>query len=45
MDMMLACGEGRRKRSHPTKRWMEEKNTMSGLNLAELRDAVEDWDM
>ena len=37
-DNMLACGEGRRER----KRWMEEIHTMSGMNLVELRDAVED---
>jgi len=41
-DMMLANGEGRRKRGHPMKRWMEEILTMSGMNLVELRDAVED---
>ena len=26
------------------KSWMEEISTMSGMNLAELRDAVKDWD-
>ena len=38
--MMLACGEGRRR-----KRWMEEIHTMSGMNLAERRDAAEDRDV
>jgi len=36
-EMMLACGEGRRKRCRPRKRWIEEIHTMS-----ELRDVVED---
>src|SRR6218665_1585702 len=44
-DMMMAWGEGRRKRCRPRKRWMEEIHTMSGMNLAELRDAVEDLDL
>ena len=44
-DMILACGEGRRKRSCPRKRWMEGIHTMSGMNLADLRDAVEDRDL
>jgi len=43
-DMMLAYGEGRRKRRSPMKRWMEEI-LISGMNLAELRDAVEDRDL
>src|SRR6218665_1306310 len=41
----LACGEGRRKRGRPRKKWMEEIHAMSGMNLAELRDAVEDRDV
>ena len=45
-DMMLACGKGRRKRGRPRKKWMEEKiYKMPGMNLAELRDAVEDRDV
>src|SRR6218665_1764158 len=44
-DMMLAYGEGRRKRDRPMKRWMEETLKMSGMILAELRDAVEDRDL
>ena len=44
-DMMLACGEGRRKRGRPKKKWMGEIHTKSGMNLAELRDAVEDRDV
>ena len=42
-DIMLTCGEGRRKRLK--KKWMEEMHTMSGMNLVELRNAVEDWEM
>jgi len=44
-DVMLACDEGRRKRGRPRKKSMEEIHTMSGMNLAELRDAVEDRDV
>src|SRR6218665_1988385 len=44
-DMMLAYGEGRRKRGHPMKRWMEEILTTSRMNLAELKDAVADRDL
>ena len=44
-DMMLACSEGRRKRGRPKKKLMEEMHTMSGMNLAEFRDVVEDWDV
>ena len=39
-DMMLACGEGRRKRGRPRKKWMEEIHTMPGMNLVDLRDAL-----
>ena len=42
-DMMLAYGEGR-KRGSPMKRWMEEI-LISGMNLAEPRDTVEDRDL
>src|SRR6218665_2558056 len=34
-EMVLARGEGRRKRGCPMKRWMEEIHTMSGMDLAE----------
>src|SRR6218665_4008007 len=44
-DMMLACFEGRRKRGRPKKKWMKEIHTMSWMNLAEPRDAVEDRDV
>ena len=44
-DMMLACGEGRREKGRPRKKWMEEIHTMSGMNLMELRDAVENRDV
>ena len=29
---------GKKEESRPKKKWMEEKHTMSGMNLAELRD-------
>ena len=35
-ELMLTCGEGRRMRC------MEEIRAISGMDLAELRDAVED---
>ena len=36
--MMLACGEGRRGR--PIRRWMNEIHEVTGMKLAELRDAM-----
>ena len=37
--MMLACGEGRR-RGRPIRRWMNEIHEVTGMKLAELRDAT-----
>jgi len=44
-DMMMDCGEGRRKRGRTRKRKMEEVHTMSGMSLEELRDSTEDRDL
>ena len=38
-EMMLACGEGVRRRGRPTQ-WMEEIHGRTAMNLAQLRDAV-----
>src|SRR6218665_2889474 len=35
--MMLACGEGRRRRGRPRRRWMDEIHEVTGMKLAELR--------
>ncbi len=39
-EMMLACGEGRRRRGRPRKRWMEEILVGTGMGLEELREVV-----
>ena len=39
-EMMLACGEGRRKQGRPRKKWMDEIHETTGMNLAELRYAT-----
>jgi hypothetical protein len=41
-EMMLACGEGRRRRGRPRRRWMEEIHEKTKMNLEELRNATED---
>jgi hypothetical protein len=41
-EMMLACGEGRRRRGRPRRRWMEEIHKRTKMNLEELRDTTED---
>ena len=38
-EMMLACGEGKRKTGRPRKKWMDEIQERTGMNLEELRDA------
>ena len=38
--MMLACGEGRRRRGRPRRRWMDEIHEVTGIKLAELRDVT-----
>ena len=39
-EMMLACGEGRRRRGWPRKRWMEEILVGTKMGLEELREVV-----
>src|ERR1700733_6545060 len=41
-EMMLACGEGERRRGRPRKRWMEEIHEKMKMNLEELREATRD---
>jgi len=38
--MMLACGEGRRRRGRPTRKWMDEIHEVTGMKPAELRDVM-----
>ena len=40
--MMLACGEGRRRkrRGQPRRRWMDEIHEVTGMRLSELRDVT-----
>ena len=40
--MMLACGEGRRKRRRPRRRWMNEIHEVTGMKLVELRDVMKE---
>ena len=35
--MMLACGDGRRRRGRPRRRWMDELHEVTGMKRAELR--------
>jgi len=37
---MLACGEGRRRRGRPRRRWMDEIHEVTGMKLEELRDVM-----
>ena len=39
-DMMLACGEGRRKQGRPRKRWLDDVQETTGMNLEQLREAT-----
>jgi len=39
---MLACGEGRRRRGRPRRRWMDEIHEVTGMKLAELRDVTKE---
>ena len=38
--MMLAYGDGRRRRGHPRRKWMDEIHEVTGMKLAELRDVT-----
>jgi len=40
--MMLACGEVRRRRGRPRRRWMDEIHEVTGMKLAELRDVMKE---
>ena len=38
--MMLAYGDGRRRRGRPRRTWMDEMHEVTGMKLAELRDVT-----
>src|SRR6218665_2192033 len=38
--MMLAYGDGRRRRGRPRRKWMDEIHEVTGMKLAELRDVT-----
>ena len=38
--MMLAHGDGRRRRGRPRRKWMDEIREVTGMKLAELRDVT-----
>ena len=38
--MMLAFGDGRRRRGRPRRKWMDEIHEVTGMKLAELRDVT-----
>src|SRR6218665_582036 len=38
--MMLAYGDGRRRRGPPRRKWMNEIHEVTGMKLAELRDVM-----
>ena len=38
--MMLAHGDGRRRRGRPRRKWMDEIHEVTGMKLAELRDVT-----
>src|SRR6218665_3536895 len=38
--MMLAHGDGRRRRERPRRKWMDEIHEVTGMKLAELRDVT-----
>jgi len=40
--MMLACGQGRRRRGRPRRIWMDEIHEVTGMKLAELRDVTKE---
>ena len=41
-QMMLSCGEGRRGRGRPRRRWMDEIHETMKMNLSEPREAMRD---
>src|SRR6218665_3017066 len=38
--MMLAYGDGRRRRGRPRRKWMDKIHEVTGMKLAELRDVT-----
>ena len=38
--MMMAHGDGRRRRGRPGRKWMDEMHEVTGMKLAELRDVT-----
>jgi len=38
--MMLAHGDGRRRRGRPKRKWMDEIHEVTGMKLAQLRDVM-----
>src|SRR6218665_3183520 len=38
--MMLAFGDGRRRRGRPRRKWMDEIHEVTGMKLAELREVT-----
>jgi len=38
--MILGCGEGRRRRRQPRRRWMDEIHEVTRMKLAKLRDVT-----
>jgi len=41
-ELMLACGEGRRRRGRPRMKWMDEILERTGKGLEELRESTRD---
>ena len=39
-SMMLAYGDGKRRRGRPRRKWMDEIHEVTGMKLAELRDVT-----
>jgi hypothetical protein len=37
---MMACGEGRKRRGRPRKKWMDEIHEKSGMSFEALREAT-----
>ena len=39
-ELMTACGDGRRRRERPRKRWLDGVQEKSGMSLEELKEAT-----
>jgi hypothetical protein len=44
LDIMLGQVEGRRKQGKPRMRWLDSIKEATGLQLEDLREAVQDWE-